>query len=145
MLGRCPGEGKGYPPQCSGLENATDCIVRGVAKSRTLLSNFHFQDKEGVIYLSVIVVGYSPRCVWLFVTLKDCHPPGSSVHGIFQARMLEWVAMSFSRASSPPRDQTHVSCIGIWILNHWATRERHDVIHTHTRTHIHIQWNTTQS
>ena len=34
----------------------------------------------------------------------DCSPPGSSVHGIFQARILEWVAISFSRGSSPPRD-----------------------------------------
>ena len=37
----------------------------------------------------------------------DCSPPGSSVHGILQARMLEWVAISFSRAYSQPRDQTH--------------------------------------
>ena len=40
--GRSPGEGKGYPLQCSGLENSMDCIVHGVAKSRTQLSNFHF-------------------------------------------------------------------------------------------------------
>ena len=37
-----PGEGKGYPLQCSGLENSMDCIVHGVAKSWTELSNFHF-------------------------------------------------------------------------------------------------------
>ena len=41
----------------------------------------------------------------------DSSPPGFSVHGIFQARILEWVAISFSRGSSQPRDQTHVSCI----------------------------------
>ena len=41
-LGRSPGEGKGYPLQYFGLENSMDCIVRGVAKSRTQLSNFHF-------------------------------------------------------------------------------------------------------
>ena len=41
----------------------------------------------------------------------DCSPPGSSVHGIFQARGLEWVAISFSRGSFQPRDQTQVSCI----------------------------------
>ena len=40
---------------------------------------------------------------------KDCSLPGSSVHGILQARILEWVAMLFSRGSSRPRDQTHVS------------------------------------
>ena len=41
----------------------------------------------------------------------DCSPPGSSVHGIFQAWILEWVAISFSRGSSQHRDQTQVSCI----------------------------------
>ena len=41
-LGRSPGEGKGYPLQYSGLENSMDCIVHGVSKSRTRLSNFHF-------------------------------------------------------------------------------------------------------
>ena len=41
----------------------------------------------------------------------DCSPPASSVHGIFQARILEWIAFSFSRGSSWPRDQTRVSCI----------------------------------
>ena len=49
-----------------------------------------------------------------FLTLcdpVDCSPPGSSVHGILQARILEWVAMLFSRGSSRPRDQTGVSCI----------------------------------
>ena len=41
----------------------------------------------------------------------DCSLPGSSVHGIFQARILEWVAISFSRGTSWPRDRTRVSCI----------------------------------
>ena len=42
----------------------------------------------------------------------DCSPPGSSAYGVFQARILEWVAISFSRGSSQARDQTHVFCIG---------------------------------
>ena len=46
----------------------------------------------------------------------DCSPPGSSVKGIFQARVLEWVVISLSRRSSWPRDQTHRSCIGRWII-----------------------------
>ena len=53
----------------------------------------------------------------------DCSLPGSSVHGILQARMLEWVAISFSRASSRPRDRTRVSHIGGRRFNLWATRE----------------------
>ena len=39
----------------------------------------------------------------------DCSPPGHSVHGIIQERILEWVAIPFSRGSSPPRDRTQVS------------------------------------
>ena len=56
----------------------------------------------------------------------DCSLPGSSVHGISQARVLEWVAIPFSRGSSRPRDGTPVSwvtCIARWILYHWATRK----------------------
>ena len=41
----------------------------------------------------------------------DYSPPGSSVHGILQARKLEWIASPFSRGSSRPRDQTHISCV----------------------------------
>ena len=48
----------------------------------------------------------------------DCSLSGSSVHGIFQARILEWVAMSSSRRHSRPRDQTHISCIVWGILYH---------------------------
>ena len=48
----------------------------------------------------------------------DCSPPGSSVHGIFQARILEWVAMPFSRGLSQHRDQTRVSRIARQILYH---------------------------
>ena len=53
-------------------------------------------------------------CAQLCPTLcnpMDCNPPGSSVHGIFQPRVLEQVAISYSRGSSQPRDQTCVSCI----------------------------------
>ena len=63
-------------------------------------------------------VGRSCCCCYCLVALlcltlcdpMDCSPPGSSVHGICQARILEWVAISFSRESSQPRDPTHVSC-----------------------------------
>ena len=53
----------------------------------------------------------------------DCSPPGPTVHGILQARILERVAMPSSRGSSPPRDQTlvfYVSCIGRWVLYHYC-------------------------
>ena len=51
----------------------------------------------------------------------DCSPAGSSVHEIFQARILEWVAISFSRGSSQPRDQTWVSCTAGRFFTNWAT------------------------
>ena len=52
----------------------------------------------------------------------DCSPPGSSVHGILQARTLEWVAIPFSRGSSQPRDQTQVSHTAGGFFTSWATR-----------------------
>ena len=53
----------------------------------------------------------------------DCSLPGSSVHRIFQSRVLEWVAVSFSRASSWPRDWTWLSHIAGRYFDVWATRE----------------------
>ena len=56
----------------------------------------------------------------------DYRPPGSSVHGILQARIVEWVAMPSSRVSSWLRDQTHIFCIfciGRQIIYHYATQE----------------------
>ena len=53
----------------------------------------------------------------------DCSPPGSSVHGILQARILVWVAISFSRGSCRLRDRTQVSFIAGRRFNLWATRE----------------------
>ena len=53
----------------------------------------------------------------------DCSPPGSLVHGILQARILEWIALPFSKGSFWPRDQTQVSCIAGRFFTVWATRE----------------------
>ena len=64
------------------------------------------------------ISGYKNELLQLCLTLWDpmgCSLPDSSVHGILQARILEWVAISFSRGSSPPRDQTFVS----YIYLHW--------------------------
>ena len=52
----------------------------------------------------------------------DCSQPASSDRGILQARILEWVAIPFSRGSSQPRDQTRVSCIASRFFTIWATR-----------------------
>ena len=65
----------------------------------------------------------------------DCSQLGSSVYGIFQARILEWVAISFSRRSSQLRDRTRIfciSCTGRQILFHWATSSSHRTIIDHS-------------
>ena len=53
----------------------------------------------------------------------DSNLPGSSIHGIPQARIVEWAAISFSRGSSPPRDPTQISCIAGRFFTIWATQE----------------------
>ena len=55
----------------------------------------------------------------------DCSLPGSSVHRIVQSSILEWVAISYFRGSSWPRDQTQVSCVVGTFFAIWATRETH--------------------
>ena len=55
----------------------------------------------------------------------DCSSPGSFVHGILQARILEWIAVPFSKGSSPPRDQTQLSCLAGRFFSIRATREAH--------------------
>ena len=64
-----------------------------------------------ICFIYFFVVVYLLSHVWLFFDPVDRSPPGYSVHGISQARILEWVAISFSRASSPISDLTHVSYI----------------------------------
>ena len=101
--------------------------VHGVAKSQTQLGNlttakvnarYHWKQLIFLLLLKRLPQSYMTLCHPM-----DCNPPGSSVYGIFQARILEWAAISFSRGSSQPRDRTRVSCIGRWILYQWVTRE----------------------
>ena len=120
-----PGEEKGYPLQYSGLENSMDCIVYGVTKSRTWLRDVHFslfwlyplaavglmagevtsqpnfsslKHAEQLLHWEWSEVAQS--CL-TFCDAMECRLPGSSVHGIFQARILEWVAFLFSRGIFP--------------------------------------------
>ena len=64
-LGRFPGEGKGYPLQYSGLENSMDCIVHGVAKSWTLLSNFH------TLYIYIYIFFFRYIFFYLYILRLD--------------------------------------------------------------------------
>ena len=100
-------------------------------------------------YFTVFPIGYS-QSYWKYLqccfiaqscpTLlwpMDCSPPGSSVHRISQARILEWVVISFPSGSSLPKDQTHISCFGRWVLYHWATM---DALICCKLVNIHTRW-----
>ena len=80
-LGRYPGEGNSYPLQYSGLENSMDCIVCGVEKSQTRLSDFHFHfsQQKLIQHCKAIMCLVSQSCPTLCNPM-DCSPPGSSVH-----------------------------------------------------------------
>ena len=67
-----------------------------------------------------MLVAWSCPTVW---DLMDCSPSGSSVHGILQARILEWEAIPFYRGSFRPRNWTRVSCIAGRFFTVWATKE----------------------
>ena len=103
---------------------AWHAAVHGVTENQTRLSDwtttnldvscFKVQMKVKVLITQLCPILFDPM---------DCSPPGSSMHGILQARILEWVATPFSRGSSWPRDQTQVSCIAGRCFTIWATRE----------------------
>ena len=106
-VGRSAGEGKGYTLQYSGLESSMDCTVHGVAKSWTWVSDFYFffmQKNSVITFKSSWMKMFRNHCAVLRLVTQscltpcdpmDCSPPGSSLHGILQARVLEWAAISF--------------------------------------------------
>ena len=77
---------------------------------------------EPVAEITLIFIILTQLCPTLCDHM-DCSPPGSCVHGILQARILEWVAISYSRGSSGPSDWTRVSLIVTKFFTMWATRE----------------------
>ena len=109
--------------------------IHGVTKSWTRLSNWYdliwsddivIQIFIDYIPLKVIIRWSESEVAQLCPTLcnpVDCSLPGFSIHGIFQARILEWVAVSFSRGYSWPRGWTQVSCIVGRRFTLWVTRE----------------------
>ena len=84
------------------------------------ITGFCNSTNRKLLVLLLLFILQSCPTLW---DLMNCSPPGSSLHGIFRARILEWVAISFSRGFSQPRDQTWVSCIDRQILYHRATRK----------------------
>ena len=101
-----------------------DLLLKHEQKSYGVWRNFHPEVPSD---------SWSRRaCMLTHSVMSNSVTPVSSVHGIFQARILESVDISFSRGSSWSRDQTqvfHVSCIGRKILYHWATWENECDVH----------------
>ena len=85
-----------------------------------ILFNYSLYSPHCTLHTSVCSVTQS--CLTLCDPV-EYSPPGFSVHGIFQARILEWVAISFSRGSSWPRDWTRISWVACWLFTIWVTRE----------------------
>ena len=97
-------------------------------KSKCLLEMpwlFHDLAIENSVAMNILLssVMLSRSVIFNSCNTLDCNRPGSSVYEIFQARILEWVAVSFSRGSSRARDWTCVSWTGRWILCYQATWE----------------------
>ena len=88
-------------------------------KSQTRLSDFQFTNQFKFVKVKVLVAQSSPT----LCDPIDCGLQGFSVRGILQARMLEWVAIPFSRGSSWLRNWTWVSCIAGRFITVWATRK----------------------
>ena len=81
---------------------------------------------EGVEDLKLSKTTVTPQLCPTLCDPMDCSPPGSSLHGILQAKILEWVALPSSRGSSQPRDWTQISYIGFFkggFFTIWATKE----------------------
>ena len=70
--------------------------------------------------LSCVCVPQSLQSCLTLCSPLGCSPPGPSVHGILQARILEWVAMPSSRGSSQPRDRTHISCVSCVVIRFFS-------------------------
>ena len=122
-LGRSPGGWHGNLLQYYCLENSMDreapqSTVHRVPESRTGLntvSEVACQSEKGTGF------GFKVKVAQSRPTL--CDPLGYTVHGILQARILEWVAFPFSKGSSQPRDRTQVSRIAGGLFTSWATWE----------------------
>ena len=97
-VGLQPKEGNAFETLMEGFNTTT--LGKGISGDHKSHSILAAESKR--VSCSLCLTLYNPM---------DCSLPDSSVHGIFQARILEWVAISFSRGSSPPRDQTQVSRI----------------------------------
>ena len=110
-------------PTCPSLQLGSDlqaCQQVRQLCTKLVQRNRHMYSDVCAVCVCVYVVAQS--CPTLCNPM-DCSPPGSSVHGILQERLVQWVAIPFSKGSSWPRDQTQVSCIAGRFFTIWTTRE----------------------
>ena len=108
-----------HSPSGSVREKAPIHKAPQIFPSWGVTANTHRTRLNDDMNTSVLVAqSYLPIC-----DPMDCSPPGSSVHGMLQARIQEWVAIPFSRGSSQPRDRSKVSCTADRFFTVWATRE----------------------
>ena len=124
-LGRYPGEGNGYPLPFScwekphGQRSLVGYSPQGCKESETTeCSTWPLKSRQ--MEWSKMLVTWS--CSALFNPIY-CIPPGFSILGIPQPRILKWLATPFSRGSSQPRDPTRVSCVAGRFFTVWATRK----------------------
>ena len=117
------------PEEFQGQGSLVGCSPWGSKESDMTEATQQQHIKVSIFVLVITMLLYfcvGAKSLHLCLTLcdpMDHSPPGSSVHGILQARILEWVAMPFSRGSSRPRDQTQVSNIAGRFFTSWAIRE----------------------
>ena len=97
------------------------CLEAYSMRKKQQRNKSRFYEVETPVWVYVFVLP-TQSCPTLWDPM-NCSPPGSSVHGVLQARILEWVAIFYFRGSSRPRDWTWVSCIAGKFFNVWATRE----------------------
>ena len=115
------------------LQYQTRDLIWQVSYLFLYLKHYQMLDQFGLEKLYTMVIKYYlwevkvlvARSYPILCDSMDCSPPGSSVHGILQARILKWVAMLFSRGSSWPRDRTQVSHLAGRLFTIWATPEAH--------------------
>ena len=118
------------------MTSALPALLSQISNVRSLYSRLHGTVHKACFSLWSCIHECECEVAQSCLTLcnpMDCSLPGSSVHGIFQAIVLEWIAISFSKGSSRPRDWTQVSCVVDRRFTVWATRE---VMRVYTHAHI---------
>ena len=99
------------------------CSQTAWNSSTGALDYYRFSENNSNCRQFAVCYAKSPQLCPTLCNPADCSPPGSSVHGFLQARILEWVAISFSRGSSHPGEWAYGSCADRQTLYCWAARE----------------------